>query len=233
MTDLDDLLRDIFSGSKPFFYPEFERLVRGSRRYKAFAGSNRTKIRAKLKNARDDSGMKDLWAELDTAGLLLCEERITLEYEKYLAAKQRGPDFTATFKTHTPFNVEVRRFRTTELADADSETRTGKLMAVLCDKVGQMPPSIINLLWLTADSEIPEADVTHAVTTLRQLAERKNEDFFTRRGFKNAADFLRQYQHLSGIVFKQDGTFTVWQNPLARHKVLPELANAIRRLAGG
>src|SRR5215510_10579267 len=106
MSTLDDLLDSIFDGKKPAFYPDFEEWVRGSRRFRAFAVSYRSKIASKLKNVRDDAGMKDLRAELETAALLLREERFTLEYEKYAALRQRGPDFTATFKTHTPFNVE-------------------------------------------------------------------------------------------------------------------------------
>src|SRR3990172_7973510 len=124
MTALDDLLDYIFDGKKPALYPEFEGWVRGSRRFKAFAASYRGKIRSKLKNVRDEGGMKDLRAELETAALLLGEERFTLEYEKYAASKQRGPDFTVTFKTHTPFNVEVRRIRSLELDDGDAEART-------------------------------------------------------------------------------------------------------------
>jgi hypothetical protein len=100
---------------------------------------------------RDEDGMKDLRAELETALWLLREKRFTLEYEKYAASKQRGPDFTVTFKTHTLFNVEVRRIRSAKLDDADVEARIGKLMAALCDKVRQMPPSIVNLLWLVAE----------------------------------------------------------------------------------
>jgi hypothetical protein len=230
MTTLDDLLDDIFDGQKPALYPEFEGWVRGSRRFKAFAISYRGKIRAKLKNVRDESRMQDLRAELATAALLLREERFTLEYEKYAASKQRGPDFTVTFKTHTPFNVEVRRIRSVELDDGDPEARTGKLMAVLCDKVGQMPPSIVNLLWLVAEREISEADLIRAVITLRQRAERKAEDFFTRRGFASAADFLKHYRHLSGIVVRQSGENLVWLNSLARHKAPPEIVTAIQRL---
>src|SRR6185369_2610002 len=101
---------------------------------------------------RDENGMNDLRAELETAALLLREERFTLEYEKYAALKQRGPDFTVTFKTHTPFNVEVRRIRSLELDDENAEARIGKLMSVLCEKVRQMPPSIVNLLWLVPAS---------------------------------------------------------------------------------
>ncbi|NLX10492.1 MAG: hypothetical protein GXY36_12625 [Chloroflexi bacterium] len=232
MAAIDDLLNDIFDGYRPGFYPEFEAWVRGSRRYRAFATDYRTKIRAKLKNARSEAGrVQDLRAELETAALLLRDERFTLEYEKYAALKQRGPDFTVTFRTHTPFNVEVRRIRSTELDGGSAEARTTKLTAVLCDKVGQMPPSIVNLLWLVAEDAISEADLNEAGVTLRQLAERKTEEFFTRRGFASAAAFLKQYQHLSGIVLRQPGEIVIWLNALARHKTPPEIVNAIRRLA--
>jgi hypothetical protein len=230
MTTLDDLLDDIFDGKKPALYPEFKGWVRDSRRFRAFATGYRSKIRSKLNSVRDEAGMNDLRAELETAALLLREERFTLEYEKYAASKQRGPDFTVTFKTHIPFNVEVRRIRSVELDDEDSEARIGKLMAVLCDKVGQMPPSILNLLWLMAEREISEADLTRAVTSLRQLAEHKAEDFFTRRGFESAADFLKHYRQLSGIVLHRPGENVLWLNSLAQHKAPPEIVTAIRRL---
>ena len=229
MTPLDELLDDIFDGKKPAFYPEFEGWIKGSRRFKAFAVAYHAKIRTKLKQVRDEGGMNDLRAELETAALLLREDRFTIEYEKYAASKQRAPDFTVTFKTHTPFNVEVRRIRGVEIDDGDTEARLVKLRAVLCDKVGQMPPSIVNLLWLTAERDISGADVTHAVITLRQLAERKTEEFFTRRGFESAAEFLKQYRQLSGIVLHQPGVNVLWLNALARHKVPPEIAAAIQR----
>src|SRR5205085_2855108 len=97
------------------------------RRFKAFAIRYRSKIRSKLKNVRDEAGMKDLRAELETATLLLRDERFTVDYEKYAASRQRAPDFTVTFKTHTPFNVEVRRIRSVEWDDEDSDARIGKL----------------------------------------------------------------------------------------------------------
>jgi hypothetical protein len=230
MTALDDLLDDFFGGKKPALYPEFEGWVRDSRSFRAFATSYRSKIRSKLKNVRDDNGMQDLRAELETAALLLRDERFTLEYEKYAASKQRGPDFTVTFKTHTLFNVEVRRIRSVELDDEDAEAHTGKLIAVLCDKVGQMPPGVLNLLWLVAEREISEADLTRAAMALRQLAEHKADDFFRQRGLESAADFLKHYRQLSGIVLRQSGENVLWLNSLARHKTPPDIVTAIRRL---
>ena len=117
-----------------------------------------------------------------------------------------------------------------EAVEESAEARLLKFTAMLCDKVGQMPAGIVNLLWLAAEGEIVESDVGGATTALRQLAERKNEEFFTRRGFESAADFLRQYQRLSGIVWRQADATDLWLNPLTRHKLAPELATAIRRL---
>ena len=248
MAAIDDLLANIFDGLQPGimggFRSEFATWVRDSRRFREFAGGNRSKIRAKLKSAREEGGLLDVRAELQTALLLLGDERFTLEYETYAAAKQRGPDYTVTFKTHTPFNIEVRRIRAADLTAVDVRTEdptsssvpgaprghTGKLMAVLCDKVGQMPPSMVNLLWLAADGDLADSDIISASAALRQLAERKADDFFVRRGFINTGDFLKQYGRLSGIVVHQDVGTTVWLNGLARHKPPREVVTAIERL---
>lgn len=229
MPALDDLLIDIFEGRDPALYPDLERWMRDSRRFRAFVETYRSKIRAKLRNARDARGMGDLRAELETAALLLTEPRFSVEYEKHAASKQRSPDFAVLFKTHTPFNVEVRRIRDLGSDDQDVNAGTSKMIAVLCDKVWQMPPSIVNLLWLTAEREISEAKLIEAVTTLRQLAEHKDEDYFRRRGFESAAVFLKQYQQLSGIRLPRSGGTVVWLNPLARHKVPPEILSALLR----
>lgn len=228
MSAVDDLLNFIFENKKPFFYKEFEGWVRGSRRFKAFAQQYGSKCRTKLRSVRDEAGMKDLYTELHTAVLLLREERFTLEYEKYAAAKQRGPDFTVTFKTHTPFNVEVRRVREWETENRD--LWMAKLMTVLCDKVGQMPPGVMNLLWLNAECLITNDELTQAGLLLRQMADHKMEVFFTQRGFDSAADFLKRYAQLSGIVVLTASEKNIWLNPLARHKPLAEIVLALQRL---
>jgi hypothetical protein len=231
MTAVDDLLSSIFGGSRPGLRDEFEGWVRSSRRFRAFATQYQVKIRSKVNNVRDDAGLADLHAELASALILLREDRFTLEYEKYAASRQRGPDFTVTFKTHTPLNVEVRRVRGAELDEnGRSEARMRKLIAILCDKAGQMPPGIVNVLWLAAEVPIAEAELNQAAAALRQLAERKTEDFFTRRGYRNAVDFLRHYSQLSGVILYQPGAVSVWLNPLARHKTPPEIVNALRQL---
>ena len=121
------------------------------------------------------------------------------------AEEPLGPDFTVTFKTHTPFNVEVRRIRSVEMDDGDPEARTGKLMAVLCDKVRQMPPSIINLLWLIAEREISEADFWEPVTTV--------EAWFGDEEKANAAQFQKLQKTLD-ILLTERQVFRVGQTEI-------------------
>lgn len=225
MSTVDTLLQEIFAGQHLALQAEFAGWLRDSRRFKAFATQYRDKIRAKLRGAQGDAGILDMRAELATAALLLREDRFALQYEAYAAAKQRGPDFTVTFKGHTLFNVEVRRIRSREWDD--EAARQAKLIAILCDKVGQMPPSIVNLLWLTAERPLVEIDITQATTTLMQKAASKDEAFFTQRGFASAADFLRQYRHLSAIILRHDGVSVVVLNAQARHKAPPDIVKAI------
>ena len=229
MSTVDELLTEIFDGRSSVLYAEFEDWARNSRRFREFAIRYRGKIRAKLNNARHEGAMDDLRAELEVAALLLSETRFTLEYEKYAASKQRGPDFTVTFRTHTPFNVEVRRVRSVEMDDEGREPGD-RLISVLLDKVRQMPPGIVNFLWLVSSHELPEGEIDEAAARLRRLAERKDEDYFTRKGFDSAADFLKQYQRLSAIAAGRTVEKMVWLNPLARHKAAPDIVTAIRQL---
>lgn len=231
MSAIDDLLNDIFDGPDSPLYAEFEGWARESRRFRAFAATYRAKIRAKLKNARHEGGLDDLRVELETAALLLREERFALEYEKYAALRQRSPDFSVTFKSRTPFNVEVRRIRGGETDGKDAAARANKVVGVLGDKVGQMPPGIANILWLVPEVGISADDVAAAAATLRRLAEHKDNEYFTRRGFISAAEFLRQYARLSAVVLRNPTGNDLWLNSNARHPVPTEIVNAIRRIA--
>lgn len=220
MSAVDDLLSAIFEHRHPTFYADFEGWLRNSRRFRDFVHNYRNKIHAKLKNAKHGRALDDLRAELQTAALLLNEERFTLEYERYAATKQRGPDFTVTYKGHTAFNVEVRRL----------PSDPGRLPSIICEKIGQFPPSIINLLWLAGQNPTT-ADLNRAMATLRQAAENKDETYIRRHGFSSAADFAKRYPRLSGciLVHKQSHT-TMWLNPQARHTIPSDLAKLLRKL---
>ncbi|HEX6800729.1 MAG TPA: hypothetical protein VF116_23655 [Ktedonobacterales bacterium] len=201
-----------------------------SPRFRSFLAEHATKIARKLRTAEGIEGRRDVLLELYAAHRLLLERSITLEYERYAADKTRGPDFTATFKTHTPFNVEVRRLRGATGGDF------GRWASVIGDKLRQMPPSIANVLLVGCDANLALAlDVAEAMARLRALAERRDDEFFARRGFAAAKDYLRQLQRLSAIVLIAGwegalaGTASLWPNAQARHPLPHDLSQALAR----
>lgn len=218
---IDDLMQHIFEGRSSSLSRQFNDWLAESRRFRAFAEEHHTKIRKKVRLANDADTQLDLCCELETAYRLLGEKRFSLEYEKYGQGGQRSPDLTVTYRTHTPFNVEVTRPRITgDAAD--------KLAESLCDKVGQMVNNDLNLLVIYA----PEANSGHlveAATNLRSLAERKQEEFFTRRRFKDAREFIRQYQNVSAVGLKTAGVF-LWDNPLAKKPLPDNLRKTLQRV---
>ncbi|HVU13664.1 MAG TPA: hypothetical protein VHD90_20430 [Phototrophicaceae bacterium] len=219
----DAILGEIFDSPSDPLYAPLAEWIRADRRLRTFAERYRVKIRRKLRGIADQEGFADLQFELEVARWLLQESRFEVEYETF-DARQGGPDYTVTFRVNTKFNVEVRRIRTQETGEA----RVRKLTDTLADKTRQMPPSAINLLVLT-DGLPSGDDLVQAATALRGLAERKVEDYFAHRGYKNAADFLRQYRQLSGVFFKAESG-QLWLNPLAKHPLPKDLALALERL---
>lgn len=248
MAKVEDLVGEIFDGQRSGLAVEFEGWMRGSRRCLAFAELYRSKIRSKLRQAGSREQLGDVRAELETAALLLSDRRFEVAYETYAALKQRGPDFTVTYRVNTTFNVEVRRVRgdgtrmNREGTDfsGDGGSGMGKLVGVVCEKVSQMPPSVANLLWLVVEGEWGgleigdwKLEMGEVVGVLRRMAERKEEDFFRRRGFRDAASFLKQLNRLSGIVVRREEGQVVWLNPAARHGVGGEVGRGIEGLEIG
>ena len=233
----NELLSYIFEGKTHFLSAEFEKWVRSSRRYKTFAETYRDKIRKKHRLASSGEQLENLALELETAYWLLQDNRFEVGYESLAASQGRSPDFTVTFRTHTRFNVEVTLLQVTTQqpntaverdAETDSEVVVNKLMSVICEKIRQMPPSFINLLVIGC-GDIGSDPLVTATATLKTLIEQKNEAYFARRGYLNATEFVRQYHRLSGIVLRNSGSF-LWMNPLAKHPIPNDLANALRKL---
>lgn len=227
MNKLDALLEPIFGGYESSLTADVRARAEASRRYQAFLETYQTKIRAKLRGVADAEGRLDLRAELEAAWLLLNEPRFTLEYEKHAAGKGRSPDFTVTYRTHTPFNVEVRRLRPPEANDRETTARPGKLMEVLADKTGQLPPGNCNVLWLAAEDGTTVEDVQQALAALRALAERKDDAAFARRGFRHATDYLRRANQLSAILIHGSDENSLWLNRTATHPLPPEIGRAL------
>lgn len=228
MSAIDTLLSEIFATRQPVLYAEayaeayaeFEGWLRGSRRFGAFAHEYRNKIRAKLNNAKHPGSLDDLRAELQAAARLCDEQRFTVEYEPYAAAKQRGPDFSVVYKGHTRFTVEVRRM----------QAGSKRLEQVLAEKAKQLPAGTINLLWLAVEGDLAESRVQESTARLLQDAQRKNDGAFEALGYGSASLFLKQYQRLSAVMACQAQPW-LWTNPVARHAMPADLQNQLRRLS--
>jgi hypothetical protein len=230
------LLSYIFPNTRLPLAVQFARWVEASPRFRAFAEAYRDKIRKKVRGVTEVEGARDLQAELATAYFLALERRFLVEYEKYGVGKQRGPDFSITYKTHIRFDVEVTRLRGGQAGEAGAAPEPGKLANTLCAKLEQLLPSMVNVLVLVADESSTgpgqawERALLSAVTLLQGRVERKDEEFFTRRGFLGARDFLRYYNRLSAIrLVAPDAPPVLWLQPQARHRLPPDLATILRR----
>jgi hypothetical protein len=234
------LIDDLFGPTTPLLAQANAEWAATSRRFRAFLEANRAKVRKKARLLQDAEAERDLLCELHAAFLLLSDRRFTVEYEAHGLGARRAPDLTATYRTH-PFHVEVKRIRTTaEIGAADAEAIGAKMMEVICDKTGQMIPDAVNLLWLAVDLDRPDmADLQAAMKSLVRRAEKppvvisegasQGKDYFAARGFRDAADFLRQSQWLSGILLAacwnspDDRRVAIWTNPRARRPLPAEL----------
>lgn len=234
---VDELLAHIFESKSHTLAAQFAIWGASSTRFRTFADRYRDKIRKKVRGTRDQEGLLDLQFELEVAHLLLSERRFAVEYERGGVGKQRGPDYYVTFRTNLPFNVEVKRIRATEADRSAEPPEYSRIASTACQKIGQLPAGMLNLLALTSDG-VPyqDADIAAAMLGLRGRAERKDDPFFVRRGFSGAGDFLKQYQRLSAVLFHPHLTpgsrqaSSLWLNPLARQRLPDELRNALRRL---
>jgi len=230
-----DLLSYIFSNTRLPLAVEFGRWVQGSPRFRAFAETYRDKIRKKVRGITEAEGYRDLQAELATAYFLVGERRFVVEYEKYGVGKQRGPDFSVTYKTHIRFDVEVTRLRGAA-GQGGAVVEAGKVANTLCVKLAQLPPSMMNVLVLVADDGVYESStgageaLAMGMRLLQERVERRDDEFFMRRGFVGGRDFHRYFGRLSAIrLLAAEGPPVLWLQPQARHTLPPDLANILRR----
>ncbi len=78
-----------------------------------------------------------------------------------------------------------------------------KLGDSIFEKLGQVMPSMINILVCTSNSSTHERhDLIDAIRSINQLIIKKDESFFIRKGFHGIDDFLSYTKHLSGILFR-------------------------------
>ncbi|HEV7129659.1 MAG TPA: hypothetical protein VGN32_19655 [Ktedonobacterales bacterium] len=212
----DELLTSLFGASGEPLVARCGAWLAASARFRAFLIAHQDKVRKKIRGIADSESLRDLQLELDTAYHLLLDRRYTLEYEKYLAGKTRGPDFTVTVQDKSAFNVEVKRLRSAgefrHWADA------------ICDKLDQMPPSIPNVLLVGTERAARKSiDADQALARLRRLADARDESVFTSRGLSDARAFLRASARLSGVLQHRQwgdeagGQASLWLNAQAKH----------------
>jgi hypothetical protein len=235
----DELINYIFSTVSHPLATTFAEWLATSSRFRAFADTYRDKIRKKVRGIQEPGGYQDLYAELCAAFLLLQDRRCLVEYEKYGVGKQRAPDLTVTFKTHTRFNMEVTRLRLQPVEpDREMWADPDKLVNMLCDKLGQLPPSISNVIFLMTEEMIYSAtDLQASLSFLRERAIQKDDAFFARRNLNSARDFYRQQLRLSAVLIytPQPASptlpITLWLNPQTKHPLPANVQNLLRSLA--
>ena len=220
----NELLNYLFDGKTHALTASVARWLTASRRFQAFVITYRDKIRKKIRNAQDADKQNSLYAELETAYLLLQERRFTLEYEKQGTGKTRDPDFCVTFRANVVFHLEVTCMRA---SGRETDFSADRLIATVCNKIGQLPAGGINILAISIGciSIEPEA-VTSAMQSLKERAERREEGLYARFGFDSPAHFFKYYQRLSGLLLREDGRTALWTNPQARYPV-PQPIRAI------
>lgn len=201
-------------------------------RFETFLRFYHDKIRRKTRLCRDVAARHDLLAELAVAWLLLQERRFAVEYEKAQPDRRGGPDFTATFKTHTVFNVEVKRLRPVESPHHSDGTSLNKLAYAVCEKLRQLPPTDFNIIALFTENAAPADELAPALKQLKLHAERKDEAFFEKRGL-SVSDFFSYYSRLHAIIVCTYGPTApyidmLWINKEARRTLPEDLQRTLR-----
>jgi len=116
----------------------------------------------------------------------------------------------------------------------DASADAARLIRAVCDKLGQLPAAMINVLVLGGDTLSSAADaLAPAMLQLQDRAADRDEVFFQQRGFTGARDFLRHYQRMSGALWLagEPGAqpASLWRNPRARHPLPADLARALSK----
>lgn len=190
-----------------------------SPRLAAFVADNSGKIRKKIRTAGDAEARASVRFELAAARALLHERRIALAYEPLAAGRQRGPDFSATFKSHLPFGVEATHLRSTH--------RFGDAVA---SKLRQLLPQQSNLLVVGSDE--PPADLAQAMAQLKLRAENRDETLFARSGLRDPSEFFKHWGRLSALAIlpvAAAAPFALWHNSQAARPLPNDLRAALLR----
>ncbi|MCE7983148.1 MAG: hypothetical protein DYG89_18385 [Caldilinea sp. CFX5] len=245
MLAIDDLLPQLLGNDPYGLTPVFRQWLVASRRFRTFAESYQSKIRAKLRTAGDKDALHDLLFELTVARWLLQEKRFQLAYEQQPVRAAPGPDFTVTFTTKTSFHVEVTRIRTVSPVEHDAtlpaELYANKLLQVILGKLMQVKTGATNLLLIGLASAVAtEVNLDGLLKSVRQRIEGNDATLLARSRLRTPGEFFKHYHALSGILLyisepPTAGAATataplLWLNKEAKYPLLPQVQTCLRQL---
>lgn len=230
---IDELVTTICGAAEHPLAPFLRGWCEASRPFLAFAEAHAAKIRKKVRLAASGEERGDLLAELAFAALLVKDRRFSVVYEPFRATGQRGPDLGVTFKTHTPFHVEVTRLRLLDPGDAGGNAL--KLARVVCEKIGQLPPGAGNLLAVYVPLEVESGALAATAIRLLDRAPAGSVGSPAPELRPEALQgYLRGRQRLSAIALCSlavDGRLqnvSLWLNAQAKHPLLPEVSRYLQ-----
>ena len=237
---IDELLTTLFDGQSHFIASPMAAWLASSRRFTAFVNAHHTKIRKKLRTAQEPESLRDLQLELETAYLLLREKSLSMAYEPQHRDLGRSPDFAVTFTTSLEFMVEVTRLRAAQPRTTPNTTLTiptlgDRFTDMLCDKLGQLLPQRSNLLLVGVEApHLIHSDLNTIMLRIQQRAEGGDSTLLQRYGFRDRADFFRQYGRLSallirGIPLQAGEPVVIWVNSQAKYPLPAKVLTAISR----
>lgn len=228
---LDDLVTSICGAADHPLAPFLRSWCGESRAFLAFAEAHAAKIRKKARLAPQEGERNDLLAELAVAAFLLRDRRFAVVYEPFRGAGQRGPDFQVTFRTHTPFHVEVTRLRLPDAPTYGETDLARRLARVLGDKIGQFPAGGANLLAVFLPPGVGnETLVPAAVRLLDQAVQGEADPRAPDPRPEAARAYQRGRQRLSAALLCSLAAHgglrdvSLWFHPQAKHPLDAEIA---------
>ncbi len=243
----EQLLAEIFADLAHPLADRMAEWISASKRFRSFVESYRTKIRSKIRPMHDAEGLLDLAFELETAYWLLQESRFSLTYEQPGTRTVRSPDFLVAFTTQLTFGVEVTRMRAASrtpdqptsdaaVSSTSHERDQGRLLNIINSKLGQTVTGSPNLLLIGVEPDLVDSlDVGAVMTQLKRRADAKDSLLFSRSGLRDAADYFRHYQRLSGILLRSTQSqagispASLWTNKEARHPLPTNMQTILKR----